>query len=264
LHIRQGTQVITSDNLPLEAFSIKPLAQAPKARKGQNLVSSAYAFEPSGARFAPSAVLVLAFDREALPPGSSPQNLVLGYYDPAQRQWLEYKGTPDPKTDEFRGKISHFSIYAVIAKTPPSDNRWLIWGACAVVLVGLGGVIYRHRHPRRRTAAAAGGADAGEAGAALLLPGSAGAATAQNDVITLVEGQDYDVLPNRGPASDERAATPARGGQEPAERQHDRINTPRRQGIHITFSIDIGRGPSVRSAPQPVDDESIDKRRPHS
>jgi hypothetical protein len=249
LRIREGTQAITADNLPLQRFSIQPLSKAPQVGEGLSLVSTAYVLEPAGARFVPPAVLVLAFDPADLPPRTAPENLSLGYWDPEQKQWLEMGGTADPESSELIGDIGHFSVYAVIAPVSSFNARWIVWGGCAVALLGLVAVGYRGRRSRRASDAAATASAAGEAGISLLGDEAPQEAIAEGDhVITLIEGQDYRRLPNVAPASGANggASDPQLPGS--AQQQKPRRETRPRRGLHVSFSIDFGGDPAEKSA----------------
>jgi len=117
--IPASTTALEADGTPLTSIIFEPSAMPPAPPPGQYVVS-AYQLGPDGATFAPPITVTIAYDLQALPAGTSEDDLVLAFHHPTTGEWVELDGiTVDTLSHTIRGTIDHITEIVVLAKPAP-------------------------------------------------------------------------------------------------------------------------------------------------
>jgi len=82
------------------------------------IIGLAYDLGPDGATFSPPIALTINYDPQSLPAGVAEQALYLAYWDGLK--WVALETTVNAEANTASGKLSHFTIFAVIAPIPPA------------------------------------------------------------------------------------------------------------------------------------------------
>ncbi len=119
LTIRKGTTGKNAAGQTLYSISIKPAEEPPAPPEDNTFICLNYNLTPSGATFDPPISLTFFYDDSQVPEGVPEENLVLGtYYD---GKWVTFDNcVVNPANNTITVKISHFSIYTVMANTAPA------------------------------------------------------------------------------------------------------------------------------------------------
>lgn len=147
VRIPQGAQVLTADNYALKAITFMPLDPVPDDLLDEMLISVPYELGPTGATFDPPATLILAYDKSRLPEGIKEKDSTIVLFDLKTKTWQRLKGVVDPESGTVSAEISHFSVYAVMARKP--GVNWPLIIVVSLVVEGLiaaGYFYYRRKH----------------------------------------------------------------------------------------------------------------------
>ena len=118
LTLVKGTIALDAGKSYLQELRIAPLEQAPVLPSGLSAVALPYALTPENATFNPSATITIRYDAWQIPPGVSEGDLFIAYQDKSSGKWIELEDcTVDAKAHTISARISHFSLYGVIAHT---------------------------------------------------------------------------------------------------------------------------------------------------
>jgi hypothetical protein len=117
LQIEAGTVALTEDGQPLQYIETLPVAEPPAPPKA-NVIGLAYDFKPNGARFEPPLTMTIHYDQSSIPDGVAETDLVIAYFDTKTNNWIELESVVDPTTNTITAKVSHFTLFAVLAPSP--------------------------------------------------------------------------------------------------------------------------------------------------
>jgi hypothetical protein len=115
LEIPAGTTMKEKDGSPLASITMNPPATMPAAPP-QGKVMVAQDFGPDGATFDPPITLTLTFDPASLPASARKNDLVIAFWDGSK--WIMLETKVDAATNTLSAKISHFTIFGILAKQP--------------------------------------------------------------------------------------------------------------------------------------------------
>ena len=88
---------------------------------------SAFALRPDGARFSPPLRIGIVYNIDELPPGTSEDDLIIGYYDRSDGKWHQLPSSVDTSRKTVSADISHFSVFGLLAPTPaPGPARFTV------------------------------------------------------------------------------------------------------------------------------------------
>jgi len=118
ISIPKGTKLLDADGDKLPTIEVNPNPNPAPLPEDRNIIGLAYDFAPSGAQFEPSITLTFTYEEGSLPEGVSEENLVLAFYDEAAGQWVELECVVDTATNTITAKVSHFTTFAIIGKSP--------------------------------------------------------------------------------------------------------------------------------------------------
>ena len=121
IEIPKGT-VGLIDGEPLSSLAITPVSP-PAPPPGYAKIGLNFDFEPSGAIFDPPIFLTFEYHPNWLPPGATPDNLTIMYYDEDTGRWVELGAEDieiDPATNTITARVSHFTIFSVMTRISPA------------------------------------------------------------------------------------------------------------------------------------------------
>jgi len=123
LEIPRGTIGLDADGDPLSIIAVTNVSPPDDPPSGSTTLGITFDCEPSGATFDPPAELTFEYNPNWLPPGATPDNLTIAYYDEDTGQWVELGAEDiviDPETNTIRARVSHFTVFSVLVRTNPA------------------------------------------------------------------------------------------------------------------------------------------------
>jgi PKD repeat protein len=124
LRIEEGTKVMLADNIVPRLIKFSRASATPPTPDNITLVSpvyellayaSLYGGKPSPITVSPAGLLIINYPANGLPENTS--EVFIGYYD-AEMGWRATEGGGGPaEIGKARGQVSHFTPFAVLAKT---------------------------------------------------------------------------------------------------------------------------------------------------
>ena len=111
------------DDEPLSTVSITNVSSPDAPPAGASFMGIHFDFEPSGATFDPYAMLTFEFNPNWLPPGATPENLTIAYYDEDSGQWVELGAEDiviDPATNTITARVTHFTVFSTLVRVNPA------------------------------------------------------------------------------------------------------------------------------------------------
>jgi hypothetical protein len=121
LVVEYGAIGKTKEGEPISQLNITKVDSFRNLPLGETILGFSYDFGPTGAIFDPSVSIAISYDPEMVPTGISESDLVLGYYDDADGEWVRLPSTVDLHSHVVRSNVSHFTLFAVLAKA--TDDR---------------------------------------------------------------------------------------------------------------------------------------------
>jgi len=100
----------------LRKFVIKIAEEVPEIPGGYFLLGNAYDLSPDGATFDPYLKLTFTYEEENIPEQIQEKNLYIAYYG---HEWVPLDSTVDTGENEVSADVTHFTVFAVMAKLPP-------------------------------------------------------------------------------------------------------------------------------------------------
>lgn len=141
INIPQGTVLKNPDGEILTMISVFRERRPPAAPDGYTIIE-AFEFQPRGASFDPYITVTINFDAMLGLTGLESDRPAIAVYNRDTGEWTFLEGTIDYERHEISFKVSHFSIYAIMAdvgypSTPAATNfsylHWLliiaVWAA---------------------------------------------------------------------------------------------------------------------------------------
>lgn len=152
MEIKSGTRVLTGSGAPAESITVQPGANIPAPPSGENIIS-AVELGPSGVLFSSPIKVVFGYDTAQLPQGTGAADLTLRYYDTRNNKWIKADYSVDTQNHQINAKISHFSLYAVMASSSSGFKAmgW-IWAGMIIMFELLAGGLVIFYMLRRRKA----------------------------------------------------------------------------------------------------------------
>ena len=123
LVVPEGTIGLDADGFPLSSITITPVSPPDGPPPDMGTLGITFDIQPSGATFDPPAELTFEYNPNWLPPGATPDNLTIAYYDEDTGQWVELGAEDiviDPETNTIRARVSHFTVFSVLVRTNPA------------------------------------------------------------------------------------------------------------------------------------------------
>ncbi|MFC1916258.1 CARDB domain-containing protein [Chloroflexota bacterium] len=105
----------------LSSIRIKEEGDPPVPPSHSKVISLIYDIGPGGATFDPPIDLIIKYDESEIPEGVAEKNLVVAWWDKTAGEWIELESTVDPETHTITTKVSHFSVFTVMARTSPAS-----------------------------------------------------------------------------------------------------------------------------------------------
>lgn len=118
LAVPADTKMKTSTGTPLVSVSLTPPASLPPV-KATKAVVLAQDFGPDGATFSPPVTLSLSYDEASLPPDAIEEELAIAYWTGSE--WALLESTVNTDANTLTAKISHFTVFAVLASIPAPE-----------------------------------------------------------------------------------------------------------------------------------------------
>jgi hypothetical protein len=115
IFLPRGTSLMSGTNLPAD-LTIVPANSAPLPPVDKKIIGIPYQCLPDGTIFEPPVDLTWGYDPTKLPEGTDETSLQLVFYNEAARNWEIVPGTVDVVNHTMKAKISHFTIYAMMAQ----------------------------------------------------------------------------------------------------------------------------------------------------
>ena len=153
LQINANTVARDKNDDPIKSITISQDSSPAPAPGDWSAISSAFTFEPIGAKFNPPISLSFQYDPSLMPAGVDDNASQLAYYDTEATPptWQELNTVVDPIAHTASAKISHFSTFGAFAnpKSGLPFNPWVLGGILGGEVL-LGGVAYQLIQTRRR------------------------------------------------------------------------------------------------------------------
>jgi len=155
LEISSGTTALTGEGDPLQALELQPVDDPPAPPTDCHVIGLAFDLRPDDATFAPPLILTIEYDPASCPKGITKEDLVIAYFDVVRQEWVLLPSTVDTENNTVTAQVSHFTIFAILAKAP-TVAWWLVGatiaGSIAVGLLVVFLVIARQRRPPTQVA----------------------------------------------------------------------------------------------------------------
>ena len=160
LEIKSGTRALTKENTALQEIKIQPSTTPPPSPpSGEDILGFVADFSPGGATFSSPLSVTFEYDPALLPPGVNDSNLALAYFDTQTGKWIICDYTIDAANHSITGYISHFTLFAILAKRVHGIG-WAWTGIMIIGELAIGAAIILFILKRRRTPVAFAGAPA--------------------------------------------------------------------------------------------------------
>ncbi len=122
LNIDQGITAKDVNGNNISKISIQPIqTSAIKPPEFSTYVTLPYELSPGGTTFSQSITVVFSYNQNLIPPGIQEKYLTVGYWNGLDNKWEKLEGMVNTDTNTITVKISHFSIYTVMAFNKPAD-----------------------------------------------------------------------------------------------------------------------------------------------
>ena len=120
--IPKGTTTLDKDGKRLGNIDIVVNDNPPAPPAGANVIGLPYTLSPNGATFYPSMTMTWNYNPDDVPDGVAEGDLVLAFYDEVAGEWVELTCTVDTTTHAITASVSHFTVFAILAKLPSSSE----------------------------------------------------------------------------------------------------------------------------------------------
>ena len=121
LFIPKGTTGKNRMGSLLTSIRIQETEERPTPTINAQIVGLVYDIQPSGATFNPPISLTFRYNASEIPRSVSENNLVVATWDGTAMKWVELESIVQPEAHTVSTKISHLSIYTVMAHTRPAN-----------------------------------------------------------------------------------------------------------------------------------------------
>jgi len=114
--IEEGTVALDEVGEPLETLEVEADESPPAPPANTQVIGLAYDFGPDGATFDPPLTLTFEYEESEIPDDANEDDLVIAYWDEEAEEWVELDCTVDPVTNTITAEVSHFTVFAIIAR----------------------------------------------------------------------------------------------------------------------------------------------------
>ena len=114
--IEEGTVTLDEVGEPLETLKVEVDESPPAPPANTQVIGLAYDFGPDGATFDPPLTLTFEYEESEIPDDANEDDLVIAYWDEEAEEWVELDCTVDPVTNTITAEVSHFTVFAIIAR----------------------------------------------------------------------------------------------------------------------------------------------------
>ena len=148
INIPQGTVLKNPDGEILTMIAVSRAVRPSAPPNGYAIIES-FEFQPGGASFDPYITLTINFDAMLVRTDLLSDRPLIAVYDPVTSEWTFLEGTIDYEKHEISFKVSHFSVYAIMAEVVPSaasatsaHPNWILfailWTAVLLLVILIG------------------------------------------------------------------------------------------------------------------------------
>ncbi len=110
---------LDKDGNPLSSLMAAIDPSPPDPPEDASIIGLAYDFGPDGATFDPPITFTWSYDPDDIPEDVAEGDLVIAYYDEDADEWVELEGVVDTVNNTITASVSHFTIFAIIARAAP-------------------------------------------------------------------------------------------------------------------------------------------------
>lgn len=114
--IEEETVALDEVGEPLETLEVEVDESPPAPPANTQVIGLAYDFGPDGATFDPPLTLTFEYEESEIPDDANEDDLVIAYWDEEDEEWVELDCTVDPVTNTITAEVSHFTVFAIIAR----------------------------------------------------------------------------------------------------------------------------------------------------
>ena len=116
IYIPRNTFCLDEKGNRLKELAIKVEEEVPGPSEDYLILGKAYDFSPGGATFDPYLKLTLAYEEEDIPEELTEDDLYIAYYN---TDWIPINSIIDIERNRISVDVTHFTLFAIIAKAPP-------------------------------------------------------------------------------------------------------------------------------------------------
>ena len=116
IYIPRNTFCLDEKGNRLKELAIKVEEEVPEPSEDYLILGKAYDFSPGGATFDPYLKLTLAYEEEDIPEELTEDDLYIAYYN---TDWIPINSIIDIERNRISVDVTHFTLFAIIAKFPP-------------------------------------------------------------------------------------------------------------------------------------------------
>jgi hypothetical protein len=121
LYFTEDAIGLNSYGSSLRSISIKERDSYPDPPKFYEIIPPVYYITPDGATFEPSIDLSISYDELLVQEQLAEKNLVMATCDTSNNEWELLESIVDQENDTIKSKVSHFSLFAVLAPVHPAS-----------------------------------------------------------------------------------------------------------------------------------------------
>ncbi|HEY50301.1 MAG TPA: hypothetical protein G4O20_00640 [Dehalococcoidia bacterium] len=120
LYIAENTIGLNRYGSRLRSITIMKSDSYPEPPENYIIIPPVYHITPDGATFEPPVDLTIEYDGSLVPGLLAKKNLVVATCDTSNNEWEILESIVDSEKGTIKGKVSHFSLFAVLAPTHPA------------------------------------------------------------------------------------------------------------------------------------------------
>ena len=115
----KGTSFKTAEGWSGSYITINKITtdKQPAPPENGHVIGVTYNLGPEGASFSPEITLTLLYDEANIPNGLKETELFIGWWDNKTQEWVPLDSTVDTLKHLITAKLSHFTPYAVLARS---------------------------------------------------------------------------------------------------------------------------------------------------
>ena len=124
LNVYPDTLALNVDGSRIKVITIRLVSEPPKPPEGNVTVGRVFDLGPNGATFSVPIQLTITYDPAELPKGAIETELYIAHYNAtdSEENWVPDPCVVDTEAKTITTDIGHFSIYAIMAKSPAEQQ----------------------------------------------------------------------------------------------------------------------------------------------